>query len=299
MTTDTQARLLSGEHLHRSITDGGQPVYWKVVVSPADGVIERRIFHGRDKHDLPEWPTGTAELDWEPESVIWPAWSPSPDVDGERRPTPLAEAGEHWSRLGDRLRESAKWMSTVAGAALALLLGTSPLGDLGQARFTWPAALCGVAGLILMSATLLLLLWVLRPSAVSFAQVQNAAGRHNPLVSWRCTVERQQDLYLPCGVNTLRGLRHAIIVEGATLEALACAIQRGATAGAPTHKILLKACEARVARLRDLKGAVAEVAAIGEFYRLRRRSALATTIGVVCAAIGLCFVIAALAMVHN
>jgi hypothetical protein len=75
-------------------------------------------------------------------------------------------------------------------------------------------------------------------------------------------VERQQDLYLPCGINSLTGLRHSVIVEEATLAALARAIQ-DATAQCLDLTELVQARTVRAARLHDLKDAVGEIAAIG------------------------------------
>jgi hypothetical protein len=97
-------------------------------------------------------------------------------------------------------------MSTVLGAALALLLGTSPLGKLSEASFTWLATGWGLAGLALLFVALVLLLRVMQPRAVSFVDVQ-ATDRDglkdamDPLVRWKRVVEAQQDLYLPCGIN--------------------------------------------------------------------------------------------------
>jgi hypothetical protein len=134
---------LKGEHMHRSPAgDASGPMYWKVVVRPVDGVVERTVQRGARADALADW-VGD-ETTWEPEEVIWPAWSPSLDPAADHHTTPLREAREHWSRLGDRLRESAKWMSTVLGAALALLLGTSPLGRLSEASFNQPAVAWGV-----------------------------------------------------------------------------------------------------------------------------------------------------------
>jgi len=314
MATATVDRLiLEGEHLHRSPAgDVRGPMYWKVRVRPWDGVVERSVWRGSRVGALDAW-RGDQEA-WEPEEVIWPAWSPGLDPAAERHTTPLREAREHWGRLGERLRETAKWMSTVLGAALALLLGTSPLGGLSEASLTGAAVLWGVIGLGCLFVTLWLLLTVLQPSAVSFADVQTSdrvgiKDRTDPLVRWKRVVESQQDLYLPCGINSLDGLRNAVIVEEATLAALACAIQRAAQAEcrfaeydveaaawvADRHRELIRAAEARTARLHDLRDAVGEVAVIGEFYVLKQRSWTACLLGAMCTAVGVACVVAALA----
>lgn len=56
---------------------------------------------------------------------------------------------------------------------------------------------------------------------------------------------------------------------------------------------------ARAEWLGELRRAAAEITAIGEFYRLRYRSSVATYIGVPCAAIGMCGVIYALITLHT
>ena len=91
--------------------DASGPMYWRVEVRPTDGVVERTVQRGRQATELKDW-FGHEEA-WEPEDVIWPAWSPSLDPAADHHTTPLREAREHWGRLGERLRESAKWMSTV------------------------------------------------------------------------------------------------------------------------------------------------------------------------------------------
>lgn len=312
MAPEIDNRLhLEGQHVHRSLAgDASGPMFWRVTVRPVDGVVKRTVKRGHQAHALEKW--AGHETSWEPEKVIWPAWSPSLAPAAEHHTTPLGEAKEHWSKLGDRLRESAKWMSTVLSAALALLLGTSPLGRLSEASFNPTAVAWGVTGLGLLFVTLLLLLNVMQPSAVSFADVQTAdrAGvkdRMDPLVRWKRVVESQQDLYLPCGISSLDGLRNAIIVEDATLDALACAIQHAAQAesraagnvkvahwASQQHSDLEQACRVRIARLHDLKRAVGEITAIGEFYLLRQRSWTACILGSLSTAGGIACVIAAL-----
>jgi hypothetical protein len=312
-TVVTDRPKIQGEHLHLSPAgDYSGPLYWKVIVHPTDGVVERIVQRGTSSATLVGW-LGD-ERAWQPEEVIWPAWTPALAAAGEHHTTPLREAREHWGRLGDRLRESAKWMSTVLGAALALLLGTSPLGKLSEASFSPAAIGWGIAGLGLLFVTMLLLLNVMQPTAVSFADVQKSdqvgvKDGMDSLVRWKHVVQSQQDLYLPCGINSLDGLRNAIIVEEATLAALACAIQRAAQAecratdenpeaaawATARHGDLEEACKVRVARLHDLKDAVAEITAIGEFYLLRQRSLIACIGGTLSTAIGIACIVAGLA----
>ncbi|MFG1605067.1 hypothetical protein [Actinoplanes sp. NPDC049265] len=307
---------LDGVHVRRAPAgDDSEQIYWRVEVSPVDGVVKRTVQRGAGPATLADWPGD--DTSWEPEAVIWPAWSPSLDPEADRRTTPLRGAREHWGALGDRLRESAKWMSTVLGAALALLLGTSPLGELGEKPLNARAVVWGLLGLAMLLCTMFLLLQVMQPRAVSFEDVQRS-GR-GPLARWRSVVETQQDLYLPDGVNDLNGLRNAIIVEESTLAALACAVQRASEAESQAAEAddeaaednhdavratrrradLEQARRTRTARLRDLRAAVDEVAAIGEFYWLRRRGQYACYAGASFAAVGIACIVAALTALHG
>ena len=66
---------------------------------------------------------------------------------------------------------------------------------------------------------------VMRPQSVPYTDIQNAPHRRGmpqpPLSKWRETVESHEDLYLPCGVKCLTSLRQSMIIEEATLMALA------------------------------------------------------------------------------
>lgn len=212
--------------------------------------------------------------------------------------SPLDDVQEYWSTAGNRLRDSAKWMATVLGAALAAVIGTSPLAGMKAHKPQGIAITLGLAGLILLGVTLFLVLQVMRPRSVSYAEVQNAKQRRqrlpqSPLYKWQQTVEEEQDLYLPAGVSCLTGLRQSMIVEQVTLMALA-----DAEATARDHKASLKLCEAqapRAARLMELRVAATRIATIGEYYKLRGRSTWATYGGVFLGLLGTAVLVAAFA----
>jgi hypothetical protein len=88
-------------------------------------------------------------------------------------------------------------MSSILGAALALTLGTAPLSQLLEHPVAGYRLILAVGGLILLAVTLLLLLLVLRPSAVSFADVQRSGpGRMSwfrSLHHWKDVVEAEPD----------------------------------------------------------------------------------------------------------
>jgi hypothetical protein len=64
------------------------------------------------------------------EEVIWPAWPATTAEEASVAAIPLADLQKYWSKAGNRLRDSAKWMATVLGAAIATVIGTRPLASL-------------------------------------------------------------------------------------------------------------------------------------------------------------------------
>jgi len=201
---------------------------------------------------------------------------------------------KYWNKSGNRLRDSAKWMATVLGAALATLVGTSPLAPIRQHHTTAQIVLL-LVGLLLLCITLFLIVQVMRPQAVSFTEVQRAR-RHSgsfgsALGRWRYIVESPQDLYLPCGVKCLTSLRQSMIIEKMTLMALAKA--KESNGHRDMRNELEEAQEARAVRLTELRHAAAQVAVIGEYYKLRARSTRATYGGILCTLIGIAAILIA------
>jgi hypothetical protein len=113
----------------------------------------------------------------------------------------------------------------------------------------------------------------------------------NPLRRWKQIVEAQQDLYLPCGVKCLQSLRQSMIVEEITLTALAYAVHSAMENNEDTGDFC-RAQHARASRLKDLRKAATCVAVIGEYYRLKRRSTVATYGGVLCGVAGTALLVA-------
>jgi hypothetical protein len=259
-------------------------VEWVVVLSTDGNEIRRdvRIDGGAWKAD------GEG---WEPEGVIWPTWPVRPADEASSPASALNGVQKYWNKSGNRLRDSAKWMATVLGAALAVLVGTSPLGVLRDHHSVATIAPL-LAGLALLCLTLFLVVQVMRPQAVSFTDVQRAR-RRTALGRWKDTVESHQDLYLPCGVKCLTSLRQSMIIEKMTLMALAMAKER--PPGCDRRGELEEAQEARSLRLTELRAAAAQVAVIGEYYKLRGRSTWATYGGIICTLFGSAAIIAAFA----
>jgi hypothetical protein len=267
----------------------GKQATWTVIVSADGHKIIRSVSSDPDLLG--------GDSSGRPEGVIWPTWPVRSEDEIDLTASPLAEVQKYWSEIGNRLRDSAKWMAAVLGAALAALIGSSPLAGLSSRHLQGIAIASGLAGLMLLGVTMLLVLQVMRPQSVSFTQVQSAKERRwpfkNPLSEWRDLVESQEDLYLPCGVNCLTSLRQSMIIEEVTLEALAGA--RGSARDKAASDILCEAQTARAARLLELRTAGARIAAIGEYYKLRNRSTWATFAGVICGLLGTAAVVAAFA----
>jgi hypothetical protein len=268
----------------------GDEVRWTVRLSVEDSMIRREV-----RLDESGW---TPDLrSHGAETIIWPTWPGAGLGEDATKASPLEGVRDYWSEAGTKLRDSAKWMSAVLGAALATLVGTSPLSATRLQAPSVTTAACGAAGLVLLGCTMFLVLQVMRPRSISFSDVQVAGGGHrrlpgNPLRHWKDVVESQQDLYLPCGVQTLTDLRQAMIVEEITLIALSRGISQAG--GDPGRAMMLcDARNARAARLQELRDAAAQVATIGEYYHLRYRSAWATYCGILCGLLGAAAVIAA------
>lgn len=252
-----------------------QEAEWQVNVQP-DG---HRIVRDARCADQP-WAEGHHQ--WAPERVIWPGWPAKSKDEIDALGSPLSDMRDYWGKAGNRLRDSAKWLATVIGAALVSLAGTSPLSGMRGHRPEVPAVLLAAAGLVLLGLTLFLVLQVMRPQAVSYDDVESARRRRflpqRPLFQLQEIIDIHEYLYLPCGIRNVAGLREAIIVEDITLMAL-----NNAAAGAvdpASVRTLKEAKAARAARLLQLRLAAAQIATLGEYYKLRRRSSCAIFFGV-------------------
>jgi hypothetical protein len=285
-----------------SESDGCTPGEWEVWLCLGEHLITRKAH--------PRRPLKNPYM--ERKEVIWPTWPATPAEESSAAAVPLADLQKYWSKAGNRLRDSAKWMATVIGAAIAAVIGTTPLASLNAHHLQVAVALIGLAGLFLLGLTLLLVLQVMRPEAVSYEDVQNARplpeaaralprqlrqfwaghyGLENSLYRWKKTVESHEDLYLPCGVTSLADLRHFMAIEEVTLTRLAQLAESVPNRAGRTR--LRRAQAARVARLLELRTAAAQVTAIGEYYALRARSTRATYGGIFCGLLGTAAVVLA------
>jgi hypothetical protein len=282
--------LLFSETEHKAYTASGKADeaqgWWEVKVR-ADGYkIIRDVSYEGEGWDL-------NKEGWQPGGVIWPAWPARLEDQAPLEESPLAGAQDYWAKVGSRLRDSAKWMATVLGAALAAIVGTAPLTLFAAHHPDGRAVAVGLVGVGFLYVTLFLVLQVMRPQSVSYAEVQSARALWpRSLYKWRKVVESEEDLYLPCGVTCLTSLRQSMIIEEVTLGALAQA--RASARDEEASRILCQAESARAARLMELRTACAKIATIGEYYKLRGRSTRATYGGILCSFAGTIAIIAAL-----
>lgn len=251
--------------------DATKQINWRVRVQPDGHLITRHVWCAGEAWDQ-------CGHRWAPERVIWPGWSARSREEIDALGSPLADMENYWSTVGNRLRDSAKWQATVLGAALAAVIGTSPLSGMREHRMHGAAIIVAAAGLALLGATMFLILQVMRPQSVSYGDVECARPRHwlpqRSLWKLREVINSHQDLYLPCGVRCVSSLRESMIIEEATVMALSDAV--AGAADAASAQALGDARAARAARLMQLRVAAARIAAIGEYYKLRTRSSWAT-----------------------
>ncbi len=192
-------------------TSAGKPepaqICWGVVL-PTDGnQIRHDICSGRDARN----PDSKHR---EPEGIIWLTWPVGKSASSD---SPLAGMKECRSRADGRLRDSAKWMGAVLGAALAAVVGASLLTAIREHRPAGTAIALGLGGFVLLGITLFLVLQVMRPQPVSYTEIQKArkgwGSPRSALSRWRETVELYEDLYLLRGIRDLTSLRPSMIIE--------------------------------------------------------------------------------------
>jgi hypothetical protein len=293
----SRCQLVSGLHLWSGLgLEGPGDSWWRVKIHVDHETVHRVVECAPASKASAQPPPADSDYapwrgdhQWAPELEIWPSWHQLAADLGAGEPKALTELDDRCRSNGDRLRDSAKWMATVIGIALAGMVGTSPLADM-RARGPW-AWVLGIVGLVLVGVTLLLVLEVIRPEPAAFNDIQNAVD--GPLHDWRQMIESEQDLYLPCGVRCLLTLRQAMLVDELTLNALALAINDPQPAGQDLRELLTKTLKGRMARLSELRSAAARIITIADFYQLQRRTALAAWAGTACGVAGISAIIAA------
>ena len=119
-------------------------VCWKVALSTDGYQIRRDIW-------TDGIPWDPAQEGWECEGIIWPIWPATPGDENAAPGTPLTEVHKCWRRAGNRLRDSAKWMAAVLGAALATVVGSSPLAAMRQHHPAAAVVVLGLTGLAFLS----------------------------------------------------------------------------------------------------------------------------------------------------
>ena len=270
--------------------DGTGQVSWRVRAQFRGHLVVRHVW--RDGKALDEFGHR-----WAAEKILWPGLSAKSKEEIDALGSPLADMQEYWSAVANRLRDAAKWTATALGAALAAVIGTSPLAAMRVQRPHSAAIILAAAGLLLLGITMFLVLQVMRPKSVSYGDVESARSRRwmpqRSLYKLKQVIDVHQDLYLPCGISGLDSLRQSMVIEEATLMALADAIATAADATATTAFCEAKA--ARAERLLQLRVAAARIATIGEYYKLRRRSSWATYCGMPCGLLATAAIVAAFA----
>jgi hypothetical protein len=267
---------------------------WEVKIHIAKHQVSRTATYSEGDKTVTQAPRAT--------EVIWPTWPATIEEEAEVATSPLADLQRYWAISGNRLRDSAKWMAAVLGAALAAVVGTSPSADISSHHLRLSAAIIGLGGLLCLALTMLFVLRVMQSPEVSFEQIETAPQKNNDtrsssqekaLSRWRQKIESHPDLYLPCEVISLGELRSFIKLEQATLVQLShCG--EDATDDVAVEK-LRSAQEARAARLLELRTAAARITAIGEYYAVQVRSTQARDAGTAFAFLGTALIVLAFA----
>lgn len=160
---------------YRLTTSSGKPdetgelpqAKWGVLLTTDGERIRRDIW-------LSGEPWSVQAEGWGPEGIIWPTWPAKATDEASSSESALRGVEKYWNETGNRLRDSAKWMAAVLGAALATIVGTSPLAVIRQHHYRMGAVILGIVGLLFLCVTLFLIVQVMRPQATSFADVQQA-----------------------------------------------------------------------------------------------------------------------------
>jgi hypothetical protein len=142
----------------------------------------------------------------------------------------FAEFQKHWDGASSQAQTTAKWMATILGAALGVLIGTAPLSNL-QDRVV-PASALYTAGAALLSigVTLFLVLRVLVPNVTSFGDVIDTGSRRRR--GWQRRAGRKFEylrqqacrgggVMLPIGISSLTELGWRSQVDNFTLNRIA------------------------------------------------------------------------------
>ena len=133
-----QALLSSGDW------DDPKAAGWDVGIHLGDHQITRKACYRGSRRNI-------AACGAPAEEVIWPAWPATTAEMTAVSALPLAGLEQYWHTAGNRLRESAKWMATVLGGAMATIIGTSPLAHLSGHHFQRVAVFLGMAGLVFLA----------------------------------------------------------------------------------------------------------------------------------------------------
>jgi hypothetical protein len=296
---------IPGESPVKSATDQRHECTDASSARPEQGRWEVEIHF--DEHQISRTATyhgaaGAANVVSRESEVIWLTWPATIEEEAEVATSPLTDLQHYWVISGNRLRESAKWMAAVLGAALAAIVGTSPSADLSSHHLRLSAAVIGLAGLSCLAVTMLFILRVMQSPEVTFDQIETAgpkadgarlSSQGKALERWRRKVETHTDLYLPCEVSCLGELRSFIKLEQATLVKLSRFGEHAV--GDAKVESLRSAQEARAARLLELRTAAARITAIGEYYAIQVRSTQARDVGTAFAFLGTALIVLAFA----
>lgn len=209
---------------------------------------------------------------------IYPAWVDPASKDA------LKDWREHWAANIEQVRTTSKWVASILGTVLALLVGTAPLTGLtGRGPVAW---LLAIVSILLALVVLALTLQVLAPTVINIVDVYPTSAKVGPvgrvlrprLVLQRLgsQLEANGGVALPIGIATIGELVGRIRLEEVTLGVLAPYI----TSPSETVPSLFERAQTTRGQIYDsLQQDVAEILALAQFELVQARASLARRAG--------------------
>lgn len=238
------------------------------------------------------------------EEPVWPVWVPALDCE-----TTIADFEKECADDSALARSTSKWLVTILGAALALLIGSAPLANLHDVNIPWYAYLYGGIGLAFVVLTLFLVIRVLIPRVPGFDDLTGKEPRFKEL---KKRLEGHSGVLLPIGITSLDELACRAQLESRTLSQLAGLLAEGKKPVASInkqecaaeslinkgkkHATLAAAQAGRAQWLEYLTQTITQWTVVASYEEVRKRAELARNLGLIAGAAGTALIVVAFLM---